>query len=41
MLRLISEYVLQSGRSLEDKQSFYDELKGELDIHSAGCCCCC
>ena len=31
MLRLICGYALQSGRCLEEKQSFYDELKGEWD----------
>ena len=35
MLRLICGYAPQSGRSLEDKQSFYDELKCEWDMHSA------
>ena len=25
----------QSGRSLEEKQSFYDDLKCERDMHSA------
>ena len=29
VLRLISRYALQSGRHLEEKQSLYDELKGE------------
>ena len=33
MLRLLCGYAPQSGRSLEEKQSFNDELKGE---HSAG-----
>ena len=36
VLRLICVYAPQSGRSLEEKQSFYDELKGEWDMHSAG-----
>ena len=36
VLRLICGYALQSGRSLEEKQSFYDELKSEWDMHSAG-----
>ena len=35
VLRLICGYALQSGRSLEEKQSFYDELKCEWDMHSA------
>ena len=35
MLRLICEYAPQSGRSLEEKQYFYDKLKCEWDIHSA------
>ena len=34
MLRLICGYAPQSGRSLEDKQCFYDELKCEWDMHS-------
>ena len=29
VLRLIYGYAPQSGRSLEEKQSSYDELKGE------------
>ena len=29
VLRLICVYAPQSGKSLEDKQSFYDELKCE------------
>ena len=29
VLRLICGYAPQSGRSFEEKQSFYDELKGE------------
>ena len=36
VLRLICGYAPQSGRSLGEKQSFYDELKCELDMHSAG-----
>ena len=36
MLTLICGHTPQSGRSLEEKQSFYDELKGEWDMHSAG-----
>ena len=36
MLRLICGYIQQNGRSLEEKLSFYDELIGELDMHSAG-----
>ena len=35
VLRLISEYAPQSGRGLEEKQPFYDELKYEWDMHSA------
>ena len=35
-LRLISGYSQQSGRSLKEKQSIYDELKCEWDMHSAG-----
>ena len=34
--RLICGYAPQSGRSLEEKQSFYDVLKGEWHIRSAG-----
>ena len=36
VLRLICEYAPRSVRSLEEKQSFYDELKGERGAHSAG-----
>ena len=32
--RLICVYAPQSVRSLEEKQSSYDELKCKLDIHS-------
>ena len=35
VLRLICGYAPQSGRSLEEKQSFYDKQKFEWDIHSA------
>ena len=35
VLRLIYGYAPQCGRSLEEKQSFYDELKCEWDMHSA------
>ena len=35
VLRLICGYVPQSGRSLEETLSFYDELKCEWDMHSA------
>ena len=35
VLMSICGYALQSGISLEEKQSFYDELKGEWDRHSA------
>ena len=31
-MRLTCEYAVQSGRSLEEKQSFYDELKCEWDM---------
>ena len=34
VLRLIYGYAPQSGRSFEEKQSFYDKLKCELDMHS-------
>ena len=36
VLRLICGHAAQSGRSLEEKQSFYDELKCEWDMHFAG-----
>ena len=36
VLRLICGYVTQSGRSLEEKQSLYDKMKGEWVMHSAG-----
>ena len=36
VLRLICGYAPQSGRSFEEKQSFYDEIKSECDMHSAG-----
>ena len=36
VLRLICGYVLQGGRTLERKQSLYDERIGELDTHNAG-----
>ena len=32
---MIFGYAPQSGRSLEEKQSFYDELKCEWDMHCA------
>ena len=35
MLRLIRWYAPQSGRRLDERQSFCDELKGEWEIHSA------
>ena len=35
VLRLICGYDPQSGRSFEEKQSFYDGLKYEWDMHSA------
>ena len=36
VLRLFCGYVPQSGRSFEEQLSFYDELKGEWDMHMAG-----
>ena len=36
VLRLICGCALQGGRSFEEKLSFYDELTGEWDMHSAG-----
>ena len=36
MLRLICGYAQKSERSLEEKLSIYDELKGEWDKHSVG-----
>ena len=36
MLRLICGYAPQSGGNLEEKQSFYDKLKCEWDMHSVG-----
>ena len=35
VVRLICVYVLQSGRSLEEKQPFYNRMKCEWDMHSA------
>ena len=35
VLRLICGYAPPSGGSLEEKHSFYDELKGEWDMHIA------
>ena len=35
VLRLICGYAPQSGRSLEEKQYFYNELICEWDMHSA------
>ena len=35
VLRLICGYAQKSGRSLEEKQSFHDELKCEWNMHSA------
>ena len=35
VVRLICGYAPQSGRSLEEKHTFYDELKCEWDMHSA------
>ena len=35
VLLLICGYASQSGRSLEENQSFYDKLKCEWDMHSA------
>ena len=34
--RLICGHTPQSGRSLEERQSFYDELKCEWYMYSAG-----
>ena len=36
VLRLICWYTKQGGRSLEEIQPCYDELKGEWDTHNAG-----
>ena len=36
VLMLICGYALQSGRSLNEKQSFYDKRKGEWNMCSAG-----
>ena len=36
VLRLICGYAPQNGRYLEERQSFYDELICEWDMHSAG-----
>ena len=36
VLRLICANAPQNERSLEEKQSFYDKLKCQLDMHSAG-----
>ena len=36
MLRLTCGYAPQSGRSLEEKQSFHDELRCEWNMHVAG-----
>ena len=35
MLRLICAYAPLSGRRLEEKQCFYDELTDEWNMHSA------
>ena len=35
VLRFICGYAPQSGRRLEEKQSFYDKLKYVWDMHSA------
>ena len=35
VLRLICGDAPQTGRCLEEKQSFYDELKVEWDMHNA------
>ena len=34
VLRLICGYSPQSGRRMEEKQFFYDDLKGDWDMHS-------
>lgn len=36
VVRLICGYAPQSGRTREEKECFYDELAGELDVHSEG-----
>ena len=36
VLRSICGHALQGGRSMKEKQTSYDELKGEWDMHSAG-----
>ena len=36
VLTLICGYASQRGRCLEEKQSFYDELKCEWDVLSSG-----
>ena len=36
MLRLICGYAPRSGGRLDKNLSFYDELTGEWDMHSAG-----
>ena len=33
VLSLICGYALQSGRSLDEKTVFFDELKGGWDMH--------
>ena len=33
LLKWFNGHAQQSGRSFEEKQSFYDELKCELDMH--------
>ena len=34
VLRLICWYSLRSGKCIEEKQSFYDELKSECNMYS-------
>ena len=36
MLGQICLYPPQNGGSLKEKQSFYEELRGEWDMHSKG-----
>ena len=36
VLRLICGCALQSGGNKEEEESFYDEVKGKWDMHSAG-----
>ena len=38
VLWFICVYAPQNGGSLDEKQSFYDELKGEWDMHNVFMC---